>query len=228
MTLFRNFFNTVLLITFFSLLLPKLSIAEDLYISDQLLVPVRKGQGNQFTILHKGLPSGTRVTLVKRDTNWSQVTTNGGITGWVRNQYLLENPTANVSIISVRANLEKAQALNEEIRIENEQLSQSLQDTQDALENALKTSSDTNNELTTLKEISSSAVQTHQQVQTLAKEIQLLQTENDVLIAEKERLEQSERTAFFLYGVLAVLLGVLIAIIIPKLRSQKRNTGWVN
>lgn len=220
--------SLVLFLSLFSLVTPTLSLAKDLYISDKLLVPVRKGQGNQFAILHKGLPSGTRVTLIERDTNWTKISTNGGIVGWVRNQYLLDNPTANVSIVNVRAELEKTQNLNTQILEENQQLGEQLEQTKNELAQALKTSADTSSELGELKEISSTAVQTYQQVQTLAKKIQLLQTENDVLIAEKERLEQNERTAFFLYGAFAVLLGVLIAIIVPKLRATKRNNGWVN
>jgi len=225
MTLIRL---SILFISIFSLTIPTLTLATDLYISDKLLVPVRKGQGNQFTILHKGLPSGTKVTLVERDTNWTKITTDEGITGWVRNQYLLDNPTANVSIVSVRAQLEEAKARNTQILAENQQLTEQLEATQGNLTQALTTSTDTSNELLKLKEISNSAVQTFQQVQTLAKQLQLLQTENDVLIAEKERLENNERTAFFLYGALAVLLGVCIAIVIPKLRTSKRNNGWVN
>ena len=225
MTLIRL---SILFISIFSLTIPTLTLATDLYISDKLLVPVRKGQGNQFTILHKGLPSGTKVTLVERDTSWTKITTDEGITGWVRNQYLLDNPTANVSIVSVRAQLEEAKARNTQILAENQQLTEQLEATQGNLTQALTTSTDTSNELLKLKEISNSAVQTFQQVQTLAKQLQLLQTENDVLIAEKERLENNERTAFFLYGALAVLLGVCIAIVIPKLRTSKRNNGWVN
>lgn len=224
----KQLLNIILSLSICSPLMTSLSLAEDLYISDKLLVPVRKGQGNQFAILHKGLPSGTRVTLIERDESWTKIRTNGGITGWVRNQYLLENPTASVSIVSVREDLAAAQALNKQVRAENNKLSLDLKETKEALNTALQTSSNTNNELATLKEISGSAIQSYEQVQTLAKEIQLLQTENDVLIAEKERLEQSERTRFFLYGALAVLLGVLIAVILPKLRVSKRNDGWAN
>lgn len=222
---FKNLFAVFIVYT---LTLPTASLAQDLYISDQLLVPVRKGQGNQFAILHKGLPSGTKVTLVERDTNWSLIQTAGGITGWVRNQYLLENPTANVSIVRVRENLASTQAENEQILAENARLTQALEDTQAELNLVQQASTNTSSELAELKEISASAVQSYEQVQTLAKEIQLLQTENDVLIAEKERLERSERTTFFFYGALAVFLGVLIAVIVPKLRTNKRNNGWIN
>lgn len=207
---------------------PTVSLAEDLYISDRLLVPVRKGQGNQFAILHKGLPSGTKVTLVERDSNWTLIKTADGITGWIRNQYLLENPTANISIVALRKKLSAIETENETTRQENNRLTQALEETQTALNLAQQTYSETNSELSALKEISATAVQSYEQVQTLAKEIQLLQTENDVLIAEKERLEQSERTTFFLYGALAVLFGVLVAIIIPRLRSNRRYNGWAN
>ena len=58
--------------------------------------------------------------------------------------------------------------------------------------------------------------------------MQLLQTENDVLKSENESLRRSENTTFFIYGAFAVLLGVILATLLPKLKPSKRNTGWVN
>ena len=67
------------------------------YISDKQFIPVRSGPGNQYRIVNRGLPSGTRLTVkqVSDDGVYSEITTDRGTTGWVRSQYLMaEQPAA--------------------------------------------------------------------------------------------------------------------------------------
>lgn len=210
------------------LLASNIATAASLYISDQLYVPVRKGQGNQFAILHKGLPSGTKVTLVQRDTDWTQITTAEGITGWIRNQFLDNTPPAKILLASANRKLERMSKDLNELKEENNTLSKNYNESQSSLTQTDEQARKIEEELNTLKTISASAVESHQRLQTVAQKIQLLQTENDVLKSENESLRRSESTTFFLYGAFTVLLGVLIAIILPKLRSSKRHDGWVN
>jgi len=100
--------------------------------------------------------------------------------------------------------------------------------TQQELQEAEVVAKKTAEELGSLKIISSSAVESHQRLQTLAQKMQLLQTENDVLKSENESLRRSESTTFFFYGAFAVLLGVILAVLLPKLKPSKRNSGWLN
>jgi len=204
------------------------AVAASLYISDTLFVPVRKGQGNQFSILHKGLPSGTRVTLVERDKEWTKVTTAGGVTGWIRNQFLDSKPPAKLQLVSAN---KKIAALSEQLEAAKEEMNTiktNYNEAQKELEETENVAKKTAEELGSLKVISSSAVESHQRLQTLAQKMQLLQTENDVLKSENESLRRSESTTFFLYGAFAVLLGVILAVLLPKLKPSKRNSGWIN
>ena len=65
-----------------------------------------------------------------------------------------------------------------------------------------------------------------QRLQELTTELQLQQTALDVLNAENQKLKDSERTTFFIYGVCAVLLGAILTLAIPKLRPRKRYSEW--
>lgn len=204
------------------------SLAQSLYISDELYVPVRKGQGNQFSILHKGLPSGTRVTLIQREKEWTKVKTSGGVTGWIRNQFLSKTPPAKLRLSNLQKKVEELTANAEQLQAEKTELEQRFTQSQQELQGATATIQQTKTELVDLKSISDSAVKNYDRLQELTSQMQLLQTENDVLRAENEQLENNERTTFFFYGAIAVLLGVLIAVIVPKLRRSKRNNGWAN
>lgn len=199
-----------------------------LYISDEIYVPVRKGQGNQFQILHRGLPSGTEVELIETDDEWSEIRTNSGITGWVRNQYLDKMPPAKLRL--QRAN-QRVQTLEKELNA-----IEALQGGSQALNNELRsqlestqaTLKSTENELAEIKTISASALESYQQLQEIAKKMQLLQTENDVLRSENDSLRLGERTRFFFYGILALFLGVIVSWMAPRLRRQKSSEGWLN
>ena len=205
-----------------------IAFAESLYISDKLYVPIRKGQGNQFTILHKGLPSGTKVTLVKRDKNWTKVTTKGGITGWIRNQFLDTEPPAAIKLTYANKQIDQLSKELAELKAVKSGLENRFQQIKASLQDSTQQAKKAQEELSTLQSISASAVESHQRLQTLAEKMQLMQTENDVLKSENENLHKSERNTFFMYGVFAVLLGVLAAVIVPKLKTQKRNSGWIN
>jgi SH3 domain protein len=210
------------------LLASNIATAASLYISDQLYVPVRKGQGNQYAILHKGLPSGTKVTLIERDTEWTQVVTPEGITGWIRNQFLDDSPPAKILLETANKKIESLSKNLGEVKLENDELLKNYTESQTLLQQTDEQARKSEEELSALKEISASAVESHQRLQTVAQKMQLLQTENDVLKSENDSLRRSESTTFFLYGAFTVLLGILIAIILPKLRSNKRHNGWVN
>ena len=210
------------------LLASNIATAASLYISDQLYVPVRKGQGNQYAILHKGLPSGTKVTLVERDADWTKVVTSEGITGWIRNQFLDDSPPAKILLETANKKIESLSKNLSELKEEKDELLKNYTESQTLLQQTDEQARTSEEELSALKAISASAVESHQRLQTVAQKMQLLQTENDVLKSENDSLRRSESTTFFLYGAFTVLLGVLIAIILPKLRSSKRHNGWVN
>ena len=65
------------------------------YISDVVNVPLRSGPSTAHRIIHRGLPSGTQLTVLATDeeASFTQVRTSGGMEGWVASQYLMGNPS---------------------------------------------------------------------------------------------------------------------------------------
>lgn len=210
----------ILLVILESLLLSTNALAKTLYISDKIYVPVRSGKGNQYEIVHRGLPTGTVLTSVEEDGLWTKITTAKGITGWVRSQYLTETLPARQQLESVNKRMVALENKLQLLRSENNTLERDYTVTQTQLE-------ETREELDNIKTLSASAIESHQRLQSFAKEMQLLQTENDVLKAENEHLKRNERTTFFIYGAFTLLAGVLIAVIVPRLRPRKRS-GWAS
>src|SRR5690606_24960369 len=93
-----------------ALLLPLLSYAQTTrYVSDDLEITMRSGQGVKYSI-KKMLRSGEALTVLETDpAGYSKVKTSNGVEGWVLTRYLSNSPSAREQLKSHQeriANLE--------------------------------------------------------------------------------------------------------------------------
>lgn len=206
------------------------SHAQDVrYVSDKQYVPLRSGAGNDYRITHRGLPSGTRLSVASMSENgeWAEVTTDNGTSGWLAVQYMMAEAPAQERLDAL---LQKAQtaggltaAMEEEfatLQAERDQLlleKTDLETRQDAL----------TDELTQLKQVSGSAVQLDEDYRRLVVSAEQLRSQVDMLEAENQRLRDKVESEDFINGVLAVLLGVIITLIVPRLWPKRRqSSSW--
>ncbi len=115
---------------------------------------------------------------------------------------------------------------HEQLKTSFDELNNDLGAAKNSLNQQSSKASSALNELQSLKAISSSAVDTNRRLQELAKKHQMLQTELDILRAENQGLKQSERNTFFVYGACAVFLGVLLTLVVPRLKMKRRYSEW--
>ena len=77
-----------------SLLFAPVAKAQDIsYVSDKQYIPLRSGPGGEYRITHKGIPSGTRLTIARTSSDgvWTEITTDRGTSGWIQKK---SDPTA--------------------------------------------------------------------------------------------------------------------------------------
>ncbi|MDA8986384.1 TIGR04211 family SH3 domain-containing protein [Luminiphilus sp.] len=202
---------------------------ETRYISDMVLVPVRSGAGSDYRIINRGLPSGTVLMVYGQsdDGEWFDIESPGGTRGWIRAQYLQTDPPAALLINDLRVELE--QFRGERNRLVN-QLDESSSEVDEAggmvnqLEGALEA---TRAELTEIKRVSAAAIELDMMNQQLVAELESERSEADLLRMENVRLRERITNNQMLDGALAVLLGVILAVIAPRLWPRKRRQdGW--
>ena len=219
-----------LLLILFTSLTSAAALAQDVrYISDKQYIPVRSGAGGDYRIVHRGLPSGTRVTVsgLSADGDWAEISSAGGTSGWIRTQYLMEDVPAQVQLRTAEQRVSGLEEQNNELRAELTQ----LQGEQTALVTSSSTTEgklrELSEELAQLKQISGNAVQLDADNRRLAEEAENLRSTAGMLQSENQRLQEKLRSGAFLDGALAVLLGVIITLVVPRLwPKRKRNTGW--
>ena len=199
------------------------------YISDKQYIPVRRGAGNEFRIVHRGLPTGTRLTVsnISDDGEWAEMTTENGTTGWIRAQYLMKSVPAQLRLDEVMQKAEQSGGLTEalqqelaDLKTEREELMVSL----DGRELQLASITD---ELTQLKQVSSKALQLDADNRRLVVDSEQLRSQQDMLEAENQRLHDKVDSEDFLNGALAVFLGVIITLVVPRLWPKRRkSSSW--
>ncbi len=201
--------------------------AQTVYISDEYRVPLRKSPCPRCSILHRGIKSGSALTLVEtNDEGWSHVKTRGGMEGWMPSHYLQKDLPARDQLAATKAKYESLQskhlAQNNELKSLKQDHSQLVAE----LKNTQSSRDGINTELKNIKKISSNAISINQQNRELLERNGILQSEIDILTAANERLTNSERNTWFLYGVFAVVMGAMLSLIIPRLKRRKRFSEW--
>ncbi len=197
------------------------------YIRDILFIPLRSGQTTQHRIVHKGLVSGTRLTIIEKseDGNYSHVRTDNGKEGWLQTQYLSDEQSGRSlyeqSLISIAKLEESNDALTQEVQTNRTEKDAALKQLATLSEESTKMDI----ELQQIKNISANAIRLNSDNQQLMEDNQKLKNNLDVLSSDNKRLQDDDSNDAFLNGAFAVLIGVMITLIVPRLWPSK-NTEW--
>jgi SH3 domain protein len=209
-----------------ALILPILVQAQNMqYVSDHLIITMRSGQGSQYQIL-KTLPSGTRLEVLETsDTGYTKVRIADGQEGWVLTRYLIEEPIAKEKLAAAENKLQRLREQNNALKEELANLKNSSADLEAERSALLSQAESAKADLERLNKVAAQPVvldkqnrDLKQQNVSLEKELQLMQQENQAL---KDRSQRE----WFIAGAGVLLGGMLLGLIIPKLRWRKKS-GW--
>ena len=194
------------------------------YVSDQLIITLRSGQGNTYEIL-KTLPTGSRLEVLETtQTGYTRVRTGDGTEGWVRSQYLIDEPTAAMQLERVSRQLERFQEQNEKLRETLSQVQKERAELTAERDKLLKQYQEASNRLEHLKEVAARPIlldkenrELQQKNVALEKELQILNQQNQVL---KDRAKRE----WFIAGAGVLLGGLILGLLIPRIRWKKRSS----
>jgi SH3 domain protein len=186
--------------------------AETVYISDTFAVPLRSGPSNSHRILHRGLPSGTELTVLERDENnqFARVRTTRGTEGWIPQQYLVVEPIARDRLDAATREIERLGTLVAEREAELAQLRQAGARTWEEIEAGAEPGAAT----------ASSASPGERRLMELNER---LRQEFERLAAERDELKSSARQRWLLIGAGILLAGIAIGAI---LKARPRRSAW--
>lgn len=201
--------------------------AETQYVNDMLRVDMRAGPTNTHKIIDF-VKSGTPVNIIGQspDGVWYQVEANGK-QGWIQTQYLTHERVARDMLIDMQAEVDK-------LKKQNDTLQEALSDTREELKSLkaahkqLNTgSAQLQRELENIQRISKEALSTEAALRDLSERNQMLETELEKLTQENALVKSTNLREGIQFGILAVVIGALITLIVPRFSGRKRrNDIW--
>lgn len=214
----------VLAMAFSAPVMAAIAPGEVLYVHDMLRVDLRAGPTNTHKIIDF-IRSGTPLKVIGEspDGVWFQVEASGK-QGWIQGQYLTPERVARDLLVDM-------QGENDKLRKQNDVLQEQLSELRDELK-SLKTahrqlnsgSAQLQRELENIQRISKEAISTEASLHQLTERNQLLQTEVEKLTQENSLVKSDNRREGIQWGSLAVAVGVLIALIVPRLGQRRRRS----
>lgn len=195
------------------------------YVSDQLIITLRTGQGNSFQIL-RALPSGTRLTVLEEDGEFSRVRTDKGTEGWVRNQYLVDQPIAEHRLAAAQ---QKAERLENDVRDLRERAA-GLQAERDHLNGELNRSEATRSSLEQkvgeLEKVAATPLRLREENRRMQSRIAELEQEVSRVGRLNDELHSTSQRDWFIAGAAVLGSGILVGLILPLMRRRRRSSGW--
>jgi SH3 domain protein len=197
------------------------------FVGGEQSVSLRGGAGTDYPIVYRGIEPGTSVTVIRTSDNgqWADITADNNIIGWIATDKLvLEAPepatAAAAEAVAAAATDSTTTPPADELAVdaEQEELPGTVYDC-DAEFNQVA------QELHHLKRVSGKAVQLDIDNRRLVEERENLRSDVEMLQAENLRLLEKVRSEDFMNGALAVLLGVIIALVAPRLVPKRRKTS---
>lgn len=200
-----------------------------MYVRDTLYVPLRSGQSSEHAIIHRGLASGTAVTLLEQveDSGYSRVRLENGTEGWLPTQYLVSEPIAADRLESVEREL---------LELE-EQYQGALLRLQDAEAAATEAANEQaalaanqgalQRELDRITLLAAETIAIEQANQGLMAEQDSLRAEIDALSVINQTLRGDANQIWYVAGAGTVLIGLLFGFYAARRIYQRRSiSGW--
>ncbi|MGD2057061.1 MAG: TIGR04211 family SH3 domain-containing protein [Gammaproteobacteria bacterium] len=199
--------------------------AETRYVSDRLEITMRSGTSTSHGIIRM-LRSGTPVEVLEEDkeTGYTHVRTRSGKEGWVLTRFLMKGQAARDRLAAVEKELA-------ELELENRKMvtaMQALREEKNTIE-AERSKLDSENhkvslELAEIKRTASSALTMDSENKELKSRVVTLERNLQTVQQENENLKDRTARDWFMVGAGVLLLGIIVGLIIPRIRWRKKSS----
>lgn len=223
----NNLKPQILIISVFILLSWQIEVkAKTQYVTDNLQIMMRSGQSSNNKILRM-LPSGTSVEVLSEDskTGYSKVRALGE-EGWVLTRQLMNEPGALEQLNNLKERLNILQNDPENTRNKLIALQAEHQNLQRSCTQSNETRQKLEQELETIRRASADAVHINNDRIELRKSVANLTREREDLKQELRDLNNQMSQRWFLIGAGVLTLGVLMGLLLPRLRFQRAKNYW--
>jgi len=200
------------------------TFAEPAWVSDQFEVMLRTGPSTDNAI-QLMIGSGTELNVLEHDADsgYSRVMTSGGTEGWILSRYLTAEPGARERLAALTRQLT---TVNAEVATMSSQLAANRAEYETATQGITEIEREKTalqEEVAEIRRASANALAIDRQNKDLQQ--QLTDTEIKVSLLEQENDDLSRQTNrnWFVAGALVLVVGVLLGLILPRMKWRRKS-----
>jgi len=216
----------ILLLLCSILLLPTLTQAETRFVTDIFKITLRSGESTSHKILRM-IDSGTAVNVLATnpESGYSKVRI-GATEGYVLTRQLMNEPSARSQLANMHREIEALKAAPGELRSNLANLQKQYRELKQAHEELQQIKDRQEQELQSIQRTASNAIRISNERNELRKQVADLTREAEDLKQENRDLSNEATRDWFLIGAGVIVAGILIGLILPHLRFQRRRSSW--
>ena len=216
--------NIFILVSCF-LMLAGNAVAETRYVSDTLEITMRSGKGTNFGMTRM-LRSGTPLEVLEVDkkSGYTKVRTKTGKEGWVLSRFLMNGRAARERLATAQKDLAELELENRKLTTAMATMTEEKSGLEKSLQELEGQSRGVNQELSEIKRTASSALAIDSENKELKGRMVSLERQLQTVQQENEALKDRTARDWFMVGAAVVLLGIIVGLIIPKIRFRKKSS----
>lgn len=199
-------------------------LAEPLWVSDEFEVLLRTGPSTNNAIVLM-VTSGTRLEVLEKDaeSGYSRVRTAGGTEGWVLSRYLMGEPSAREQLRVLSGQLTNESAKGASM---SNQLGSIKSEYDKATQDIARLEQDRSGlqqELADIQQKAANTLAIDRQNKSLQQQLTDAEIKVSILEEENDKLAGQTTRNWFITGALVLFFGMVIGLVLPKMKLQRRS-----
>lgn len=198
--------------------------AQSAWVSDEFEVTLRTGPSTSNAI-ELMVSSGTELEVLEQDpeSGYTRVRTGGGTEGWVLTRYLMDEPSAREQLESLTRQLSSAAEEGASMGSQLNAIRSEYETANRTIDQLEQNNARLQAQLDDVTQKAANTLAIDQQNQDLQQKLTDAEIQVNVLEQEKDRLLRQSNRNWFITGALVLLGGVLLGLILPRMKFQRRS-----
>ena len=198
--------------------------AQSAWVSDEFEVTLRTGPSTSNAI-ELMVSSGTGLEILEEDpeSGYTRVRTGGGTEGWVLTRYLMDEPSAREQLDTLTRQLTSAAEEGASMGSQLNAIRGEYESANRTIEQLEQNNARLQSQLDEVTQKAANTLAIDQQNQDLQQKLTDAEIQVNVLEQEKDRLLRQSNRNWFITGALVLFGGVLLGLVLPRMKFQRRS-----
>ena len=200
------------------------AFGQSAWVTDQFEVTLRTGPSTSNAI-RVSLSSGTRLEILEElpEEGYTRVRTSGGTEGFVISRYLMSEPSAREQLAELTQQLSSASDEGSSLTTQLNAIRGEYREAEQTIARLEREKSDLEVELAEIRRTAANVLAIDSQNKQLQEDLTNAQINIDRLNEEVRTLTGQSELTWFITGSLVLFGGILLGLLLPRMRRRRRS-----